>query len=329
MDFFDDNEPKIYTTHFDAEQLTAIVKRQWRTMLISSIAIVIVLLLVGYFIFAALLTNKINAANQAYEDAVNNYKRIYYLPEDYSTAALSVTSQRLDSVIEIYCTTTASGVTVSGSASGFIISEDGYVITNHHVVTYEAKVPIYNRFGILTGYRTETGVHSNITANFIESSDFYKANGYTLQVVETYEEQDLALLKFTAPPSDIAVAPFGNSALITMGEEAVIIGNAQGYGLALTSGVISNPNRLFTEEGSIAPLQVLQTDAALNPGNSGGPVFNIYGEVIGIVSFKVQEEEINEGLGFAILSNVAMAFIDSVAEENELTIAYTVTERGE
>ncbi len=329
MDFFDDNESRTHNYNGDFEQFAVIIKKQWRTMLIASIAVIVVLLIIGYFIFATLLTDKINAANQAYEDAVNNYKRVFYLPEDYTTAALSVTSQRLDSVVEIYCVTTIGGVTVSGSASGFIITDDGYVITNNHVVTYEANVPIYNRFGIVIGYRTEQGIHSAVTANFIDSSNFYKTNGYKLNVIETFAEQDLALLKFDSPPQALISAPFGNSALITIGEEAIIIGNAQSYGLALTTGVISNPNRAFIEAGSSTPLKVLQTDAALNPGNSGGPVFNIFGEVIGVVSFKVQEEYINEGLGFAILSNTAMEFIDRVASEKSLNIAYTLTERGE
>lgn len=325
MDLFDD-----YNDYKDQDynKLIAISRKQWRTMLITSIAIVIVLLIAGYFVFAALLNNKIEAANQAYIDAVNNYKRVYYLPEDYSTAPLSVTSQRLDSVLEIYCNETVSGTTVSSSASGFIITDDGYVITNNHVVSYEMSVPVY-RFGMIIGHTTEEGIYTNITANFIESSLNYREEGYTLEVIEVYEEQDLALLKFSAPPANLEPAPFANSGLITMGEEAVIIGNAQGYGLALTSGVVSNPNRLFIDDDDTEPMNVLQTDAALNPGNSGGPVFNIFGEIIGVVSFKVHEEEINEGLGFAVLSNVVMDFIDDVAEEKNISIEYILTERGE
>lgn len=329
MDLFDDNNYNLNNHSEEISHLIRITKKQWKTMLFASIAIVIVLMLVGYFIFATLLDRKIFEANQAYHNAVNEYKRVYYLPDDYSTAALTVTSTRLDSVLEIYCSTTVSGTNISSSASGIIITEDGYVITNHHVVTYETTVPVYNRWGFITGYEKRTGIYTDITANFIESSDYYKTNGYALDVIEVYKEQDLALLRFRSAPSDLKAAPFGNSALVSMGEDAVIIGNAQGYGLALTTGVISNPNRLFLEDGASEAMRVLQTDAALNPGNSGGPVFNIFGEIIGVVSFKIQENEVNEGLGFAVLSNVTMEFIDSVASSKGLNIDYIITERGE
>ncbi len=329
MDFFDDNHNNNDQYQKDHIQLVELMRRQWRVMLFSSVAIVLVLLTIGYFVFSAMLDSKLYAANQDYINAVDNYKRVYYLPENYSTASLSVSSQRLNSVLEISCTTTVSGTTVSGSASGFIITEDGYVITNHHVIWYEASVTVYNRFGFITRYDKYEGIHATIRANFIQSSPYYKAGGYDLEVVDVYKGQDLALLKFKNPPSELEAAPFGNSSLLVMGEDAVIIGNAQGYGLALTTGVISNPSRLFLEDGATEALRVLQTDAALNPGNSGGPVFNLFGEVIGVVSFKVQENEINEGLGFAILSNVAMEFIDSVASDKGLTINYHLTERGE
>ncbi|NCA93303.1 serine protease, partial [bacterium] len=283
----------------------------------------------GYFVFSALLESKLTAANQAYIDAVDQYKRVYYLPEDYSTAALTVTSKRLDSVLEITCSDTVGGSAISGSASGIVITSNGYAITNHHVVTYEVTVPVYNRWGFITGYQTQKGIYANIKGNFIESSSFYKSGGYSLQVIEVYEGQDLALLKFVNPPASLEPAPIGNSSLLVMGEETVIIGNAQGYGLALTTGVVSNPSRLFLEDGATEAVRVLQTDAALNPGNSGGPVFNIYGEVVGVVSFKIQEDEVNEGLGFAVLSNVVIEFLDNVASDKGLTIAYILSERGE
>ncbi len=98
----------------------------------------------------------------------------------------------------------------------------------------------------------------------------------------------------------------------------IAVGNAYGYGIAVTQGVVSAPVRFF-ESGSIV-IQAIQTDAAINEGNSGGPLCNRWGAVVGITAFKIVSDT-SENLGYAIPANVIMAFIDSL----DAKIAYSST----
>lgn len=247
------------------------------------------------------------------EELIDNYKREYNLPEDYAGIGV-ITASKVESVLELKTSGNLNppyqDQTTSAQSSAFIINTDGYVITNAHCVTFEAG--IYQQSGWLirqTG--TETKIFSSILANFKGS-----AQQYEMEVVAYDVDKDLAIIKFKNPPANLKPVVFGDSDLINLGEEVAAIGNAQGLGISLTTGVVSNPPQVYND------VKVIQTDTTINPGNSGGPLFNIYAEMIGVVSFKIIESELNEGLGFAIASNSVKAYIDSVETEKGITINY-------
>lgn len=173
--------------------------------------------------------------------------------------------------------------TVAGS--GLIITEDGYVVTNAHVIEDHSAVYVY-----------------------LEDNSRYEA-----VVVGSDEFADLAVLKIEQDGDTFPTVTFGDSDLIQVGELAVAIGNPTGQLRGtVTQGIVSAVNR----ELSSTPLRLIQTDAALNPGNSGGPLFNAYGEVIGINQLKILDdgsgEPVIQGISFAIPANAAIPIIESL-----------------
>ncbi len=203
--------------------------------------------------------------------------------------------------------------TVSSSSSclatGLIINEDGYIITNAHVVTLENEA----------SYRDLKYTGWNISVNYADSDVKFKADVICYDV-----ELDLAILKMdTSSLTNIAYGTFfkmtnpnsdsyktDEAIKLYYGETAIVIGNANGYGISITQGIISAPVRQF-QDGSNVVLAI-QTDAAINPGNSGGPLANRYGAILGINSFKIITGESSESLGYAIPSCVVLQFIDDV-----------------
>lgn len=170
----------------------------------------------------------------------------------------------------------------SGSGSGVIISEDGYIVTNNHVIEGASEIYVV----------TNTG-------------DEYKA---TLKGTDS--KTDLAVLKIEGT---FPYATLGNSSELEVGELAVAIGNPLGQEFAgtVTDGIISALNRSITVDNK--QLTLLQTNAAINPGNSGGPLVNQYGEVIGINTAKISSSKL-EGLGFAIPIDEAKPIIDDLLQ---------------
>lgn len=190
----------------------------------------------------------------------------------------------VDSVVAISCTmqTTAYGQSVEGtsSGSGFILTEDGYVVTNYHVVQNA----------------------SNITVT-THSGDEYAAT------VKGYDAtNDVAVLKVEA--EGLSAATIGSSGNLSIGDMVVAIGNPLGRLAATeTVGYVSGINREVTTDNTV--ISMLQTDAAINPGNSGGPLVNMYGQVVGINSSKIMTEGY-EGMGFAIPVSTAKNIIDQL-----------------
>ncbi len=179
--------------------------------------------------------------------------------------------------------------TSDSEGSGIIFTEDGYIITNYHVVQYaDPKSGATNT--TLTVYLPDK---RETTAKFIGGDS----------------ENDLAVLKINLP--DLPVAELGDSSDLEVGDPAVAIGNPLGMEFAgsVTYGVISALNRqLSTGDNSMS---LIQTDAAINPGNSGGALVNKKGQVVGINSAKISVEGV-EGLGFAIPMNTAKPIIDQL-----------------
>jgi serine protease Do len=177
-----------------------------------------------------------------------------------------------------------------GVGTGIIVSPDGYIATNHHVVEGARSVTVI----LHDGYE------------------------YTAQVIGSDRLSDLAVLKIRA--DGLPAAEFGDSDMMFPGDPVAAIGNPLGTDLrsTITTGVISGVNRDITLEDASGEITmtVLQTNCAVNPGNSGGPLLNQYGQVIGIISAKIMGSSWQsvEGLGFAIPINSAAPLIDQIIQ---------------
>jgi serine protease Do len=174
--------------------------------------------------------------------------------------------------------------TQEGAGSGWIIREDGIIITNNHVVEGAETITI-----TLDDGRT-----------------------FSAETVRTDPITDLAVVKIDA--ENLPAAKVGNSASIRIGDWVVAIGNSLGLGIRATTGIISATGvRLEAAPGQTL-YDLVQTDAAINPGNSGGPLVNMAGEVIGITSAKFAAVEV-EGVGYAISTSGAVPIIQQLISE--------------
>ncbi|MBQ8276237.1 MAG: trypsin-like peptidase domain-containing protein [Clostridia bacterium] len=184
-----------------------------------------------------------------------------------------------DSVVEITTETVVMGsrfsqYVASGAGSGVVIAKEGYIITNHHVIADA----------------------NNITVRTTDGKE-YKAS-----LVGSDVSSDVAVIKIE-PEAELTVAVLGDSSKLMVGETALAIGNPLGsLGGTVTSGIISALDRELEIDGE--SMRLLQTNAAVNPGNSGGGLFNMAGQLIGIVNAKSSGDDV-EGLGFAIPVNTA------------------------
>ena len=174
----------------------------------------------------------------------------------------------------------------SALGSGFIISADGYIVTNNHVVEGADKVTV--------------------------KLNDDKSAGLAATVVGTDEETDLALLKVESP-TPLPVLSFGDSDAMEVGDWVVAIGNPFGLSNTVTAGILSAKGR----DIHAGPFDnFLQTDASINPGNSGGPLINMNGEVIGI---NTAISASGQGIGFAIPSNLASRVINDLREGKKVS----------
>lgn len=197
-----------------------------------------------------------------------------------------------DSVVEI---TTEFKVTgffqyiSEGAGSGVIISEDGYIITNNHVIS-----------------DSDNGSAADKVTVRLTNGKEYKA-----KLVGRDEDYDIAVIKIE-PDEKLSFAVFGDSDKLTVGEEVIAVGNPLGeLGGTVTNGIISALDRDINVDGT--KMNLLQTNAAINPGNSGGGLFNMKGELVGVVNAKSSGSGI-EGLGFAIPANDAYDVAEQLME---------------
>ncbi len=198
-----------------------------------------------------------------------------------------IISKMSPSVVGISCITDK-GI---GTGSGIVLSEDGFIITNAHVIKDAQSISV-----VLPPYY----------GNNNESQDDLT---YTAVNVGKDSQTDLAVLKIDR--NDLVKAEIGKSSEVQVGELAIVIGNPLGLDLAntATSGIISAKDRTITVED--ITMKVFQTDASINGGNSGGALINAYGQVIGITSAKVASAEV-EGLGFAIPIDDALPIVSDL-----------------
>lgn len=206
---------------------------------------------------------------------------------NYSGTAIDVASKVQPSIVGIqieYSVTSlmfggySSNATASGS--GIIISEDGYILTNNHVVSSSSNSSYY-----------QMSEAQKITVKLYNSEQTYEA-----KIIGSDSQTDLAIIKIEA--SNLKAAELGDSNSVKVGEFAMAIGNPLGLDSSVTCGIVSAINREVTDEDGNKYIAI-QTDAAINSGNSGGALVNSEGKVIGINTLKLSGSGV-EGIGFAI-----------------------------
>lgn len=249
------------------------------------------------------MNQKIENLERQIEDTANSSASVSSSPVanvEGSLTASQVYAQNVNTVVAISnssITTNIYGQTTqtASSGSGFILTEDGYVVTNYHVVE---------------GATTLTVITSDETE-------------YAAKLVGYDESNDVAVLKIEA--EGLPYVTLGSSDNLVVGDQVVAIGNPLGeLTSTLTAGYVSAINRDVTTESAI--INMIQTDAAINPGNSGGPLFNMKGEVIGITTAKYSGTTSSgasiEGIGFAIPIDDVITLIDDLINYGYVTGAY-------
>lgn len=244
---------------------------------------------IGCGIGGAYLIARTNPSSVIYQDT----SKIVSTGSQDSSTIKSVVEQCANSVVEIQTESVTNGsnpfqqYVSSGAGSGVILTQDGYIVTNHHVIEDANSITVRTRSG----------------------------DEYNASLVGSDEQSDLAVLKIDA--SGLTPAVLGDSTTLEVGDLAIAIGNPLGeLGGSVTSGIISALDREMTIDGQTMTL--LQTDAAVNPGNSGGGLFNANGDLIGIVNAKSSGENV-EGIGFAIPISTATDIIDELIANGEVT----------
>ena len=208
-------------------------------------------------------------------------------------AIFSIVNQNKDSVVNVKVVKSISSYfgtqTVGASGSGFVISSEGYIVTNNHVISDASEITVVLSDG------------SEVPA---------KLSG-------TDPLNDVAVIKIDARPGLKPVA-IGDSAKLSQGEFVIAIGSPFSLENTVTLGIISALNRTLTSQGGYIIDNVIQTDAAINPGNSGGPLLDLSGRVIGINAAIVSESGGSEGVGFAIPINTAKKIYSQIIETGKV-----------
>jgi len=187
--------------------------------------------------------------------------------------------------------------TQTGAGSGIILSEDGYILTNNHVISGVDKITVY----------------------IMPEEEGAEEVTYEAKLIGTSESNDVAVLKIEA--EGLNAATFGDSDQLELGELAVAIGNPMGtvHG-SVTAGIISAKERELTIDD--VTIKAIQTDAAINPGNSGGALFDSFGNVIGLIYAKSSSVSI-EGIGYAIPVNDIKDLVSNMINDPESVKAQT------
>lgn len=225
---------------------------------------------------------------------------------EYSETAIKVASSVSPSVVGITVNYSINSVfgksEASATGSGIILTNDGYIVTNNHVISSESSSSYYQI--------TEA---TSIIVKLYNDSTEYKAT-----VVGTDSYTDLAIIKIDA--NDLTAATLGDSTNLKVGEFVMAIGNPLGLDTTVTSGIVSALDReVEDDEGNI--YTTIQTDAAINSGNSGGALVNSKGQVVGINSMKLSGSGI-EGIGFAIPITSATNVINQLIDNGSVVRPY-------
>lgn len=192
------------------------------------------------------------------------------------------------SIVEIYTYSDSAHNTLVGTGSGIILSEDGYILTNTHVLQSD-------------------GYHVVIT-----SDDKH----FDAKIIGRDAKTDIAIVKVQA--NNLTAAVLGDSDEVVVGEQVMAIGNPAGLSGSVTDGIVSAVGRKIKSDSTGFMMNCIQTNAAISPGNSGGALVNMYGQVIGITSSKYVSYQY-EGLGFAITINDAVPIVEELINQGYIS----------
>ena len=228
----------------------------------------------------------------------------------YSDTAVSVASKVKPSIVGISAEYSVSSIFNRGSStakaegSGVIISSDGYILTNNHVVNSTSS--------------SSSSYYEIEKANKVTVKLFNDDKEYEAKIVGTDSQTDLAVIKIDK--TDLTAATLGDSSSVQVGEFCMAVGNSLGLGDTVTCGVVSAVNRKVTDSDNNT-YTAIQTDAAINSGNSGGALVNSKGEVIGINTLKIAGTGV-EGVGFAIPINSTKTIYEQLIQYNKVKRPY-------
>jgi S1-C subfamily serine protease len=225
---------------------------------------------------------------------------------------LQIYKQDAAGVVEVHARFTAAGSAPGaappsgGLGSGFLVSKDGSILTNAHVIMDEGRVAD----SVVVVFRGENGANPETTR--VDAT-----------VVGTDENTDVALLKIDPAQAPVLhPLPLGKVADVRVGEPVVAIGNPLGLSFTLTSGIVSATGRNLTSPNDSVIPNGIQTDAAINSGNSGGPLIDSAGYVIGINTQIITVSGGSQGLGFAVAIDTAVRVMDQLKATGTVTYAY-------
>ena len=173
----------------------------------------------------------------------------------------------------------------SDTGSGFFISKEGLIVTNHHVVDGASIITV----------------------------SLHDGSVYEAQLLGSDKENDIAVIKISPQAgAEISVLSFGDSESLVVGQKVIAIGNPFGYDRTMVTGIISGLSRPIRDEKGNVLLGMIQTSAPINPGNSGGPLLNTDGQVIGINTSIYSTSGTSQGMNFAVASNTAAASVSDL-----------------
>ena len=208
------------------------------------------------------------------------------IERSYEYSLIDIFEKSEESVVQV---NVLRGGSDGGMGSGFVYSEEGYIITNQHVVRDAKKVTV----------------------------TFLDGEAYIGDVIGTDPDLDIAVVKVSPSNTYLQPITIGDSSKLKVGEKIAAIGNPFGLSGSMTSGIVSQIGRLLPQESGYSIPDVIQTDAAINPGNSGGPLINMKGEVVGINTAIQSITGEFSGIGFAVPSNTVKKIVPVLIEDGE------------
>jgi len=228
-------------------------------------------------------TNQLIVTNGDYGETVGEVTGI---ERSYEYSLIDIFEKSEESIVQV---SVLRGESDGGMGSGFVYSDEGYVITNQHVVRDAEKVMI----------------------------TFLDGESYIGDVIGRDRDLDIAVVKVMPTNTYLQPIKIGDSSELKVGEKIAAIGNPFGLSGSMTSGIVSQMGRLLPQESGYSIPDVIQTDAAINPGNSGGPLINMKGEVVGINTAIQSATGEFSGIGFAVPSNTVKKVVPVLIEDGE------------